>query len=479
MGKAVIKTIIRKEILANILSFRFVVTLALLLIVVPVTTFVLTSDYLKKVSDSSLRRAETETYLRSYAHFNRIGNILRAAMPPLPSEVLVRGLSADVNLSEFDDDPLPVMFPLVDLVFVVTILMSLVALIFAYDAVSGEKEDGTLKLMLANGVPRPQVILAKIAGGGLTLLVPYIMSLVVGLLVILIHPGVGWGSANWAALGLITVGTILYVMLFYALGVFISARHQSSSASIMTSLLVWVLLVLVVPSLSPYIASFLSPTPSRIQVEREASRLGDTERDDLGRKLEAERLHDVLAKYPILSEKISEAERKRLVERDPAAREAFEARRKAVQSAWDEANRIQGEKITALTNAAGQKEKAQTSLSRTISMISPLAVFSYLATDLNSTGIKNAAYFEQLRGVWDRAFGEYERKKIADLQAKDPATDWWNTAVDMSDRPRFEYREEGLGARVQAALPEFVLLFGYGLVFFVLAYVSFLRYDVR
>jgi len=474
-----IRTIIRKEILGNIQSFRFVVTLALLLVVVPVTTFVLTSDYLKKVSDASLRRAETETYLRSYAHFNRISNILQAQMPPLPSESLVRGSSADVNLSEFDDDPLPVMFPLVDLVFVVTILMSLVALIFAYDAVSGEKEDGTLKLMLANGLARPKVILAKIAGGGLTLLVPYVMSLVVGLLVILVHPGVGWSAANWGALGLITVGTILYVMLFYALGVFISARHHASSASIMTSLLVWVLLVLVVPSLSPYIASFLSPTPSRIQVEREAQRLGDTERDDLGRKLEAERIGELVTKYPILAEKLSEADRKRLMERDPAAREALEARRKAVQGAWDEANRIQGEKITALTDAAAQKEEAQTSLSRTISMISPLAVFAYLATDLTSTGISNAAYFERLRRVWDKAFGEYERKKLVELQAKDPATDWWNTAVDMSDRPRFEFREERLGARVQAALPGFILLLGYGLVFFVLAYVSFLGYDVR
>ena len=474
-----IRTIIRKEILGNILSFRFVVTLALLLIVVPVTTFVLTSDYLKKVSDASLRRAETETYLRSYAHFNRIRNILQAQMPPLAAEVLVRGLSADVNLSEFDDDPLPVMFPLVDLVFVVTILMSLVALIFAYDAVSGEKEDGTLKLMLANGLARPKVILAKIAGGGLTLLVPYVMSLVVGLLVILVHPGVGWSAANWGALGLITIGTILYVMLFYALGVFISARHQASSASIMTSLLVWVLLILVVPSLSPYVASFLSPTPSRIQVEREANRLGDTERDDLGRKLEAAGLRALVAKYPILAEKLSEGDQKRLIERDPAARAAFDAKRKAVQDAWDEANRIQGDKIKAVRSAAAKREEAQTALARTISMISPLAVFTYLATDLSSTGIRNAAYFERTSGVWDEAFWGYARKKIAELQAKDPATDWWNTAVDMSDRPRFEYLEERLGARVQAALPGFVLLLGYGLVFFVLAYVSFLRYDVR
>ena len=120
------------------------------------------------------------------------------------------------------------MFPLVDLVFVVTILMSLVALIFAYDAVSGEKEDGTLKLMLADGLARPQVVLARVAGGGLTLLVPYAMSLIVGLLVILLHPGVGWGAANRGALALVTIATVLYVMLFYALGVFVFGAYHAS-----------------------------------------------------------------------------------------------------------------------------------------------------------------------------------------------------------------------------------------------------------
>jgi hypothetical protein len=49
----------------------------------------------------------------------------------------------------------------------------------------------------------------------------------------------------------------------------------------------------------------------------------------------------------------------------------------------------------------------------------------------------------------------------------------------MSDRPRFVYAEEALGGRVEAAMPGFLLLFGYGLVFFALAYVSFLSYDVR
>lgn len=474
-----IKTLIKKEILANIMSFRFVVSMALLLVVVPATTLILTNDYLRRVDDASLRRAETETYMRSYAHFNRIGGILRPEQAPIPFHSLVRGLSPDVNLEEFDNDPLPVMFPLIDLVFLVTIVMSLVALIFAYDAVSGEKEDGTLKLVLANGLARPKVVLAKIAGGGLTLLVPFVLSLIVGLLVILVRTGVDWKGQDWGALAMVVVGTVLYVMYFYCLGVFISARHHSSSASIMTSLLVWVLLVLVVPNLSPYAASFLAPTPSRIQVEREAARLGDTERDELGRKLQAERMRELVAKYPILAERLSEADKKRIMEQDPAAREAFEAERKAVQGAWDEANRIQSERMAAVRRQADLKEEAQTRLARQISMVSPLAVFTYAATDLTSTGLRNQAHFDRLRGVWGRAFGDYMRKKIAALQAKDPATDWWNTPVDMSDRPRFEYREEALGGRAHAALPGLGLLLGYGLIFFALAYVSFLRYDPR
>jgi len=474
-----IKTLVKKEILANIMSFRFVVSMALLLIVVPGTTLILTNDYLRRVDDASLRRAEIETYMQRYAHFNRIGNIVRAEEEPIPFHSLVRGLSPDVNLEEFDNDPLPVMFPLIDLAFIVTIILSLVALIFAYDAVSGEKEDGTLKLVLANKLARSKVVLAKIAGGGMTLLVPFVVSLVVAMLTILARPGVAWQGQDWRALALVTLGAALYIAFFYCLGVFISTRHQSSSSSIMTSLLVWVLLVLVVPNLSPYVASFLAPTPSRVKVEREAARLGDTERDELGNKLQAERMRELVARYPILAERLSEAERKRLMEQDSRAREAFEAATKAFQSAWDEANRIQGEKIAAVRREAELKEEAQTRLAKTISMASPLAVFTYAATDLTSTGLRNQAHFARLSGVWQGAFRDYLKKKVAGLQAEDPTVDWWNTPVDMSDRPRFEYREEALGGRVSAALPALGLLLGYGLVFFALAYVSFLRYDAR
>jgi len=474
------KTLIAKEIRANFLSFRFLASFVILFVVVAITAAVLTGDYSRALDDYSQRRAEIEKYLRTYAHFNRIGGILRQTQPPIPFQTLVRGLTADVNMEEFDNDPLPVMFPLIDLTFIVTILMSLIALILSYDAVCGEKEDGTLKLMLSNGLPRSKIVLAKFAGGVLTVAVPFLVSLAAGMIIILLHPGVDWTGVSWGALGLIVAGAILYVSVFYLIGILISSTHRSSASSIMTSLFVWVLLILIVPNLSPYLSSFLSPAPSRIKVYREVSRIYDTDRDELARKLRAEYRAEVLKQYPVLAERLTEAEVKKRVAEDSAYKTAYETDRAAAQRAVDEANRIQDEKGKLLTNDLRQREEAQTGLARLISMVSPLADFSYLATDLSSTGTENMAHFDRLAEVWDHAFyRDYRPKKIKEFKAKYPTADEWNTFIDMTDSPRFQYVEERLGGRVKAALAPFAVLLGYCVVLFAAAYAAFVRYDAR
>jgi ABC-type transport system involved in multi-copper enzyme maturation permease subunit len=473
-------TLIRKEFLNSVFSFRFIVIFALLLVVVPVTLFILTGDYVKKVDEFSFRRAAMEDYLRNFAHFNRLGGVVQPSMPPLPAQVLVRGISSGVHLEDFDDDPLPVMFPLIDLVFVVAIFLSLASLILSYDAVSGEKEDGTLKLMLANGLPRHRILLGKVIGGTATLLVPFLVSLLIGLIGILAHPRVAWSGADGGALGLLVLGAAAYIAFFHVLGVFISSRHASSSASIVTSLSVWVLLVLIVPNLSPFLASRLSPAPSRIKMSREISRLTDVERDALGNKLQQERMAALIKAYPVLAQlQLTEAETKARAEKDPAFRAAIEARRREVSAAWDEANRIQGAKAEALEADEKRKEEAQTRLARALSMVSPLSDFAYWAADLTSTGLLNRESFDRQSEAWYRIYRDYSRAKIEALQKQDPATDWWNTAVDVSDMPRFQYREESLGVRFKAGLGPLAVLLAMAVAAFGAAYVSFIRTDPR
>jgi ABC-type transport system involved in multi-copper enzyme maturation permease subunit len=474
-----LKTVIKKEILNNIFSFRFLVTFVLLLVIISFTTFTLTDDYLRRLDEYSLRQREIESYLGKYAHFNRIGGVLSPSHPPLAFYSLIRGLSSDTNIDQFDNDPLPVMFPLIDLVFIVTILLSLIALLFSYDSISGEKEDGTLKLMLSNKLSRAKVILGKIIGGTFTLLIPFLISFFVGVLIIIINPRVSWQGADWKALSLIILGSIIYFTLFYCLGIFISSLHHSSSSSIMTSLFIWVLLILIIPNLSPYLASFLAKTPSRIKVDREVFRLTQVERDDVGRKLSREKTLEMYKKYPFLSENLSETEIKRKISEDPNYRKAYEEMTKAIQEAWDEANRIQGDKADLIQRDLDRKGAAQQRLSTYISMTSPLSDFTYLATDLSSTGIRSMIHFNRIAENWWGVFRNYRAKKTAALKEKDPTIDVWNTAVDVSDRPRFQYQQEALLDRFKGTIRFFVILAVFNLIFFTAAFFSFIKYDVR
>lgn len=474
-----LRTIIKKEIHNNIFSFRFLTGFIILLVIVTVTVFILTNDYLKRIDEYSERQAEIENYMKNYAHFNRVRNILRVTQPPIPFHCLIRGLSSGINIQEFDDDPLPVMFPLIDLTFIVTILMSLIALIFSYDSICGEKEDGTLKLMLANGHSRAKIMLGKIGGGILTLLLPFVLSLIVGLLVMFLHPRVLWKGTDWAALALILAGSILYVSLFYCLGIFISSRHHFSSSSIMTCLFVWVLIILVIPSLSPYVASFIKSIPSTIKISRESYRIQEIERDEIGRKMQREKMQELVKKYPVLAERLPEAELKLKLAQNPAYKEAYEARAREIQGVWDEANRLQAEKARALWSEWNRKRDAQTELSRFISMLSPLSDFTYLATDLSSTGVRNSIHFGRVTDLFWQNFDDYEAKRLEELREKDPLVDWWNTPVDMSDRPRMQYIEQALAARMKWVMPVFAVLVITIFIFFSAAYFSFIKYDVR
>ena len=57
-------------------------------------------------------------------------------------------------------------------------------LIFAYDAIAGEREGGTLRLVLAQPVRRAHILVAKYISAMACLLVPLILSLLFALLLL-------------------------------------------------------------------------------------------------------------------------------------------------------------------------------------------------------------------------------------------------------------------------------------------------------
>ena len=185
-----LKAIIAREFLNNILNLRFMVGLVLCVVVTIACVMILAHDYQQELADYNLRVNLQDEFLDNYAHQNRLYMMIRPQKPPERFRPLIIGIPSNTDLKSFDDNPLPILFPPLDFLFIVTIIMSLLAILFSYDAIAGERQNGTLRLVIANSVSRAKILLGKCIGGMASLLIPFILSLLVGALYISINQNI-------------------------------------------------------------------------------------------------------------------------------------------------------------------------------------------------------------------------------------------------------------------------------------------------
>ena len=93
---------------------------------------------------------------------------------------------AALEQSIYSDDPILAVFRSFDFALVVQVVLSLFAILFTYDAINGEREGGTLRLILAGAVPRARLVLAKFLGTGLGLALPLALPILLGLLLVVL-----------------------------------------------------------------------------------------------------------------------------------------------------------------------------------------------------------------------------------------------------------------------------------------------------
>lgn len=475
------------EIRQNIANIRFSAGTVLCVVLTLVCVGVLSHCYTGEFDDYRACLAVQDEFAAKYAHTNRIGSSIFPQMPPAQFRPFITPLQLPQEFpgESIFNDPFTRFFPNTDLIFIVSVIMSLMAILFSYDAVSGDRERGTLQLLLSNPLSRPVLIAAKWLGGLFTLTVPFALSLLIGAIYVIMHPGIHWESGSIVTLLLLLTVSIVYISVFYLIGLLVSSRTAHSSASILVSLFIWVLFILIIPNISPYIAAQIYRVPSATKHERIRHTIASEERDELGRKFYREALLELQEKYgqpfreyQSMLNKTSDSEIRKRIAADPQLQIIHEAYTKARESAWAEANRIQSEKVEALETEYENRVHSQNRITRVITSVSPYADFLYLATDLTGTGIHAHEYFTDSIWAYYEELSPYIEKKEQEARKKDPLFDE-NTFIDISDRPRYTYREEPLMARLHAIRWHGVLLVVFNVLFLAGAFVSFFRYDVR
>lgn len=482
--------IIRKEILEHLMGLRFAIACVLCFVVILCSLFVRLQDYNQVLIDYNQNVSQAKKQLKDMDSSWQVvyfGQMVHQA--PNPLKIFVRGIDADNGLSlhirgnepvqvygGFMTNPLEPLFPAMDMVNFVGIIMSLLAIVFGYDAICGEKQRGTLRLMLSYSIPRDKVLLGKWLGGLATLMLPFILTVFSAVIVVLIQANVSLTQVQWLKFAGVCGLALLYITAIFTMAMWISCVTPRPATSIMVLAAIWLVLILAIPNLSPYLAQNIKPAPNPMEIE--------TTRMTTSKEIWKRQIDEVVADYNKEHGFKTDAwwnevnwnddeEWKRGRRRDIFGIECF--------------GNASLERIEACQKIDEDFERAidtQARLSRWISRISPFSCLALSATELTDTGLLEKKHFiKQIRKFqrqWSVfSFGEYTRYKQVEYDLRGTGAKLPPWPDPDYPFPIFTYTQSVEIPYGPMVLIDAGILVGFTLVFFMLSFVSFLRYDVR
>ncbi len=333
----------------------------------------------------------------------------------------------------------------VDWGFIIGYILSLIALLFTFDSISGEREQGTLRLMLANAIPRHTVLIGKFFGALISISIPLSLAVLTNLLVISMSSDVHLGADAWGRLGIIFLIAVLYLCLFLALGLLVSARVQRRAVSLVILLLAWVIFVVFMPSTLAAIVSGFSSPMSTDELWKRSTQLYEAR----------------FARYDTHLPKESE----------PSQRMQFQGEH-VIQEAQEQ-ERLSQEQLA--------QKIDQAKFARTITRISPVAIVQHLLESFAGTGFNRHLQFIENTQLYARQFREF----VADTDRADPESlHFIGVREGMSQKPvspeavpKFE-DTLSLSRDFDAAAVDLLLLTLFVIVLLSGAYLAFVRVEV-
>lgn len=485
-------TIALRELTDDLTSVRFVIITLLVIGLTPLAVYVGARDYANRLQEYNRLAAdrqelaagpagkEVRGFDSPWTPQNDLG-VLRALRSPEPLGVLVRGL--DGALPEYWDfspaglvaGPSPSraqrladVLGHLDVEFLIRVVLGLLAILLAFDAVVGEKELGTLRITLSQPISRSAFLVGKLIGGAITLLVTLAAALLVALLSAQLFGIELLTGDTLAKVALLAATSGAFLVCLYALGLLVSSLVMSQKTSLVVLLVTWVVAVLAVAPLATLIAQAVSPVPPTQAVETQKRALDENFRREAELSMGV-----VYREITGLPENWADTrkykEHKDTIDRRIAPIEVdyLNKRRRVVSELERDAER----------RAARQNE-----IARTIMALSPAAAFATAAADLAVTGdAYHVAWLEAVRRHQSRLdtalFGDPPTITIRNEGASFGAD--LRNAPSVADLQSFVPPRRDAAAAMSRALPALGLLLLYSGLFIAAAFVAFIRYDVR
>jgi len=421
--------IAKKEMRQNLLSYKFSIITILSTVLILLSIFIMYSDFCLALENHDVVQKQSKGEAE--------------IIPPTPLGIFAKGLddnlcrpwsieAVGIEISSAKQKSLNDLFRLFtapDLLYITKVILSLCAMLFAFDMVSGEKETGTLRQSLSNDLKRPILIIGKWIGGFTSFILPFLVSLLIGTILVTSSRKVDMNAQDWAKLGLFTLSGVVYLAVFFSLGLLISCFTHRSSTSLVISLFVWTILVFLIPNLGNILARQFVPVPTVQQLELKREQIKEKFRPEIN-------------------------ELRRIPEDRPEYKTREEALLRRMFAESDKLDETYRNRFNSLVK-----------VSQNITRFSPAPAFTVMATDIMGTGI-----------------AEERRLKKAVQGHKNLIIHLYfgGNLNEESKPPSFHYARSPVKEILnQEGLRNSLVLILLNVLFLTGASVAFLRYDVR
>lgn len=485
-------SIIEKELKGILQSPKFFATFAVCSLLMLLSVFVGVKEYNAQVQQYENALSLNNQQLAESTSWRSLS--IKAYRKPEPMQIFVSGLSNDIGRwssindmssvklhnSIYSDDPIFSVFRFIDFAFIVQVVLSLFAILFTYDAVSGERESGTLKLVFSNAVKRTQYIVGKAVGSWLGLVIPMLVPILLSVLLVILM-GVSLTVADLTKLVILIGLSLLLFTFFIVFGVFISSMTRHSNISFLISLVCWVLFVLIIPRAGVMIAGQIVPVPRVAEIEGQ--------RDAFAKDLWATFSQESMERWDAYNSSSDDG--------DSVSFEMDDEKLWQHMQEEDSARKVVEKQIedyeTRLQEELRQRKAEQERLAFSLSRFSPTSAYQLAAMTLSGTDIDLKSRNLDVMQNYRNQFTNYVEDKIEEtndlsgvmmvefdsekgVKVNNKRND---KVLDTSDMPRYAPAEQPLAASLASIVIDGGILALFILLGFVGAYIRMIKYDVR
>lgn len=488
--------IAKKEFLLNLMTFKFAVGTILSMILVAVFVPILAKAYQERLKVYNENVAYNEGELRKVVVYKNITPTIYR--PPSVLAVFSEGLEKQLgNSATIEYDKVPEItgaaanhylsiFSVFDASLIFKIVIGVLALLLAYDAISGEREQGTLRLMLSGAAARYQVLLGKLVAGLLVLIVAVTIAFSVGLIILLFFPMVDLAGSDWIRIGLMYFASLIFIVTMYNLGLLFSCLARRSALSLVLALFVWVVFVVVIPNASVYLATQIRPVEPEDKINEQIAALQREARTEVNS--ERERLNQsYMSGYDEQSDVSGGGFGHGYLRSGTETHIHNELIDYSIGVPIDirYADRYAEVEYSYLRGLI-----EQTRLANNISRTSPISLYENIMSALAGTDMAGIRHFIDAVKLYRKDIVEYMRSRTNNFSSTifftpctkeeiktRPRTDD-AAPLELSDLPRFSYKAD-MVATLRRIIPDLALLILGNVLFFAIAFAAFLGYDVR